>query len=1133
MGRLERLLPAALQRHLPLLLALSGFLLLTTGSVGLWFALKTSTLVSALNAGSALLAAVLLLTAAHAARQRAGAQARLDGRRSTMHRQGRALLTAGGVFIEGDSDFATLLTIEPHQLPGRALRELVPESIWLELLKRSQRTRPGSAPIEHQAQPVTVGDRSLRCHFNELVGTEGDRYWLLTLIDCTEEERLARALSSSQDDHWHQLEAAADWVLELSPEGGILKRSAWVAEQLGATVSSLDACLDRGARQFRNALRAVAKTGEPLRLAQLRLRLPESNASTVDLNVSLQRLDGGKGSNVRVLFCGVDQSRLLRERLRLKERYDHYAGIFAASTKALALIRNADHTLVDCNPAFRTLLGYGSDDEQKLIASDLWIDEQARDKALAQLEDTSTLTQLRSRFRRADGSEALLEVDLNCIDLNGEACTLCVAHDVEDQLQQERALRTSEEKFLRMFHGSPDAIAIIRVSDGLIRDVNPATAKLLSQPRNALVGRSCFDSTVNPIQRNPRKLFAQLEENQTYENVELEMKTRQGHSVPTLVSATTIIIEDQLHLLLNIRDLTEFKAVRSRLRRIEDRFRGAFENAQLALLLVDMEGRIFQTNAYARDLLAFTDAQFDGLHISRLLPTEDRNRLKIALGELQARGQGCIRSERRLICQNGLELWTNFQIVLQQSDNREEAYFIIQATDITDIKVTQRRMERMAFYDTLTDLANRRLFTDRLRQAVEHCQRRGSTAALLYLDLDQFKRVNDTLGHEAGDALLREVAQRLAGSVRNEDTVARMGGDEFTVLLYDVQHSGDAGVVAGKILTALTEPLKLSGHDLIVSASIGVAVIPDDGTDPTALLKNADLAMYRAKERGRNNYQFYSEDMNAKAHRLLAVEQELRRALERQEFVLYHQPKVSLADGTLVGVECLVRWQHPERGLISPGEFIDVAEETGAIVPLGTWIIEAAVKAAKAYSELSKRRFVTAVNISPRQFRDPKLVNTIRRCLRTYELAPEQLQIEITETMLMQDVAAAELTVNRLHELGIQLAIDDFGTGYSSLNYLKRFPIHTVKVDRSFVKDIPGNSDDCEITAAVIAMAHRLQMSVVAEGVETQAQLEFLRSQDCEYGQGYLFSKPISEDAMRLSIQRDNLRDAPKVLVKA
>jgi EAL domain-containing protein (putative c-di-GMP-specific phosphodiesterase class I) len=353
------------------------------------------------------------------------------------------------------------------------------------------------------------------------------------------------------------------------------------------------------------------------------------------------------------------------------------------------------------------------------------------------------------------------------------------------------------------------------------------------------------------------------------------------------------------------------------------------------------------------------------------------------------------------------------------------------------------------------------------------------------------------------------VAKRLIGCVRKEDTVGRPGGDEFTILLYDVETVADAGQVAEKILRALERPITVSGHQLIVTTSIGITVIPEDGLDPNALTKNADLAMYRAKEQGRNNYQFYREELNTKAVQRLRTEHELRRALERSEFELHFQPVVRLRDQTIVGVESLLRWNHPERGLVPPDEFVGVAEETGAIVEIGNWVIEEACAAGRLMADQRGAPLCIAVNISPRQFRDPNLVDTTRQSLRTAKLSPEYLELEITETMLMQDVEAASAIVVRLHELGIRLAIDDFGTGYSSLNYLKKFPIDTVKVDKTFVMDIPESSDDMEITAAVIAMAHRLRMSVVAEGVETQAQLDFLTEQQCDMAQGFLFSRAL------------------------
>ena len=420
----------------------------------------------------------------------------------------------------------------------------------------------------------------------------------------------------------------------------------------------------------------------------------------------------------------------------------------------------------------------------------------------------------------------------------------------------------------------------------------------------------------------------------------------------------------------------------------------------------------------------------------------------------------------------------------------------------------------MAFYDTLTNLANRRLFHERLEHAIAQSVRNKRASALLYLDLDNFKRVNDTLGHQMGDQLLREVATRLQQCVRSEDTVGRTGGDEFTILLTEIGTPTDAGVVAQKILNHLREPIHISGYPLIVTTSIGITVLPGDSLDPNELMRNADLAMYKAKERGRNNYQFYSDDLNTSAVNRLRTEYEIRQALEQGEFELYYQPKIALRDQRIVGVESLIRWNHPERGLIGPDEFIAVAEDTGSIIDIGTWVIEEACRACQILSAQQAAPVQVAINISPRQFRDPNLVATMRRSIREAKLDPQNIEIEITETMLMQDVEAAQITVQRLSELGVRLAIDDFGTGYSSLNYLKRFPINTVKVDRSFVMDLPANADDMAITRAVIAMAHQLKMEVVAEGVETKEQLEFLAHHKCEYAQGWLFSKALPLDQM-------------------
>jgi diguanylate cyclase (GGDEF)-like protein/PAS domain S-box-containing protein len=527
------------------------------------------------------------------------------------------------------------------------------------------------------------------------------------------------------------------------------------------------------------------------------------------------------------------------------------------------------------------------------------------------------------------------------------------------------------------------------------------------------------------------------------------------------------------------------------------------------MLVRPEDGRITQVNRVLCDLLGYPATELVDATAESLLPPDDRPdyvRFRDAL--LEGRGEDLL-VEARYQRRDGSMLWTNRHMVVQRDPEGAPILTIVQIADITEMKESRERMEKLAFYDTLTDLANRRLFNDRLEQAVKHAVRTGEPAALMYLDLDNFKRVNDTLGHEAGDELLRAVAERVRACVRDEDTVGRPGGDEFTILLNQVRGARGAGRVARKILASLDAPIRVGSHELRVTTSIGITLAPDDGRDPQTLMKNADLAMYRAKERGRDTHQFFSDDMNTRAMERLVLENELRVALRSDQFALYYQPKVQLDTGRVVGLEALVRWHHPERGLLPPDTFIQVAEESGLIVGLGEWSLREACRQLSILHELDGEPVHVAVNLSARQFADPGLRKLVNRALTESSLAPRWLELEITETMLMEDIEEAILTLDALQDLGVALAIDDFGTGYSSLNYLKRLPIDHVKVDRSFVSDIPRNADDMAITAAVIAMAHQLNLSVVAEGVETREQMAFLCEHRCEFGQGYLFGPPL------------------------
>ena len=406
------------------------------------------------------------------------------------------------------------------------------------------------------------------------------------------------------------------------------------------------------------------------------------------------------------------------------------------------------------------------------------------------------------------------------------------------------------------------------------------------------------------------------------------------------------------------------------------------------------------------------------------------------------------------------------------------------------------------------------MFNQRLTQALARAQRFSKMAAVLFIDLDRFKVINDTLGHDAGDRLLKQLAERLRECMREADTVGRQGGDEFVVLIEDVADPAQVADVGQKILDTVARPFLINGQEFHVTASIGISIYPDDGHDQQALLKNADIAMYRAKEQGKNNQQFYSVQMNQHSCERLALETSLRRAVERNEFLLHYQPKVDMRSGRITGVEALVRWQHPDIGMVPPAQFIPLAEETGLIASIGEWVLRTACAEAQSWVARGLPPIGVAVNLSARQFARDELAAAIMRILRETGLDPQLLELEITESTVMHNADRAAGVLQQLKQLGVRVAIDDFGTGYSSLSYLKRFPISSVKIDRSFVLDLPGDKDDAAITQAVISMAHSLRLRVIAEGVETSEQYRFLEEHHCDEMQGHYFSKPVDTAAL-------------------
>ena len=426
----------------------------------------------------------------------------------------------------------------------------------------------------------------------------------------------------------------------------------------------------------------------------------------------------------------------------------------------------------------------------------------------------------------------------------------------------------------------------------------------------------------------------------------------------------------------------------------------------------------------------------------------------------------------------------------------------------------QVQLEHQANYDALTGLPNRNLLHDRLRQAV-YAQRNPRNTAVVFIDLDHFKFVNDSLGHSTGDKLLKGMSERLRTVLREGDTVARLGGDEFVLILNDQSNEEVIFRAMQRISATVCEPIQIEGKELYVTCSAGISLYPQDGPDVDTLLKNADAAMYRAKEHGRNNFQFYTSEMNERVNERLAMENALRRALERKEFLLHYQQRVDLKTGAIVGAEALVRWSHPDWGLVRPARFISLAEETGIVVQLGEWVLHEACRQARAWLDEGLKPGVISVNLSARQFRQEGLVRMVSRILEETKLEPEHLEMELTESMVMHNVEAAIATLQGLKSLGVALSVDDFGTGYSSLSYLKHLPIDALKIDRSFVRDIGAGAEKDEgvLAAAILSLGHSLDLKVIGEGVETDAQLRFLKRHHCEEGQGFFYGEPVAPEA--------------------
>jgi diguanylate cyclase (GGDEF)-like protein/PAS domain S-box-containing protein len=571
-----------------------------------------------------------------------------------------------------------------------------------------------------------------------------------------------------------------------------------------------------------------------------------------------------------------------------------------------------------------------------------------------------------------------------------------------------------------------------------------------------------------------------------------------------------------------IEDITDRKRAEQALKEANERYQSIFENALEGIFQVTPDGRLLVVNPAMARMFGY-DSPAELLAGLRDIPRQlyvDPERRAEYRRQIEAKGS-VTNFEFQAFRRNGEVIWVSENAHLRRSTVDGSVYYEGTLEDITERRVYQAQIERQANYDALTGLANRTLLNGRLHQAIIRASASASEIAVVFIDLDQFKFINDTYGHALGDGLLQSMADRLRSSVRDSDTVARQGGDEFVLLLQGYR-TGDLAGVVQRIHASIALPWRSGRREFHVTSSIGVAVYPGDGDTADVLLRNADAAMYKAKENGRNAVQFFTAELNHALVERLDIEHRLRGALARQQFLLHYQPRIDMDTGRIAGAEALLRWRVPQRGLVSPARFISVAEDTGLIVPIGRWVLHTACKQACEWQAAGLPPIVVSVNVSPRQFREGNIVATIAEALRVTGLEARYLQIELTEGLAMHGAEKYVEMLGQIKALGVQIAVDDFGTGYSSLSYLKRFPVDQLKVDRSFVIDLATDPDDAVIVQAIIALGHKLNLRVVAEGVETTEQLEFLRLSGCDEMQGYLFGKPmIASDFAALLTSQD------------
>lgn len=830
-------------------------------------------------------------------------------------------------------------------------------------------------------------------------------------------------------------------------------------------------------------------------------------------------IEHGHQPVMRGLMIDISETKRTEDALRLSEQ--KFASVFQQCPDILLIARHSDGCLLEVNEAFEEQIGLPPDQVIGRTATDLdlWGVEGSGPLLLQRLHQGG-IRNLEMSFRRSNGQLFTGLTSAETFELDGTPALVVAVRDISQLKETQQQLQTSEEKFAKAFHASPDGLLLSRQSDGLLLEVNEGFCRLTGYDLNPTIDQTSLDLGIWVDLNERKRLVDQLNRDGFVRDFTCHIRRSDGQIRLCELSARPLPITGVDCMLTIARDITERHLMQEKLQLAAT----VFENTAEGVLITDIDQRISAVNRAFSEITGYSEIEALGQTPRLLASGQHDSAFYLAMWhQLTAEGhwQGEIYNKRK----NG-ELYPSWlTISAVRNSDREITHFVAVFADISSIKHAQAKLDYQAHHDPLTGLPNRTLFENRLQGVLTCAQVSNRQGAVLFLDLDRFKHINDSLGHPVGDLLLKGIAQRLKEQVRDVDTVARLGGDEFIILLSGLHRPSDASTIANKLLACFNAPFQAGEHEFFTSASIGISLYPQDGTDVSTLIRNADAAMYRSKAKGRNRVEAYTRDLTAQASERIALEHELRRAVERNEMSLCFQPKLSLKTQSLVGAEALIRWSHPTFGEVPPEHFIHLAEENGTILQLGDWVLEQACRQMQAWKQHYEPFGPLSINLAGAQLRHPHLARRIEQLLKHYQLRAGDLQLEITENFIMSQAEEALAVLYQLKKLGVQLAIDDFGTGYSSLSYLKRLPLDILKIDKSFIRGLPDDPHDAAIARAIIALGRSMQLTIIAEGVENQAQQRFLAAEGCEQIQGYIVSLPLPPEEFAAAFLRIALSD--------